>query len=333
MGRRKLCPETLRESGTRRKETFTKRTRGLFKKAHELAAMCGCAVYVAVGGEDGRLFHLHRLRNPHLDQLAIGSSGRALLDLQPSPMQANRQVSAVTAMQAGRWGCDDDIDAGVDVSMEIASEKGGHGVQVVSPLRMALSASPSPCVNNSTSPTPCINTKLWFYNHTTEKMEYSGIDSALPIDPSSACFPGSPCVDCLTGRSQFVGRIDSTPSTENIAVATPTYDIDYTVYDVAANHAIKPSPEFACYAPYEERLNSMSGPISSAESSPGIGNLDTMPIGNGGDDVQSGYVVESKTLPKVEPLDELDFLFPSIDSNPLVGFDPINWFDHPDFKV
>eukprot|EP00249_Psilotum_nudum_P025908 c30996_g1_i1 orf=129-1058(+) len=60
MGRRKLDPGQLRLVDQDRRDSFFKRCKGLFKKAHDLSTLCGCSVYLLVEGEDGRVYGLHR---------------------------------------------------------------------------------------------------------------------------------------------------------------------------------------------------------------------------------------------------------------------------------
>ncbi|MCO5557080.1 hypothetical protein L7F22_010636 [Adiantum nelumboides] len=339
MGRKKICPTSLRESGTQRKETFSKRTRGLFKKAHELASMCGCALHIAVASEDGRLFHMHRLRNPQLDEFTISSNTTSfLLDLPPVQRQYSAVVGTSTMAISNTASGDDTCGIESEVASTSTSNtpRSSSDMQVGTSLMTMMqshgiiSASQSPCVSTSTSSSSCAK-QLWFYNYKTEKLEYSGIDSAnIPIDPSLACFPASPCAcaDCLSGRSNFVGH-SAKPAFDNFACV---YD---EVPDIGDINVTKPSyepydplPSFDYnYVPYEENVKTMSGPISSTDSSPAIGN----DVGGGHD------VVFEPKLPKLEPLDDLDFFFPSTNYGSNIvnsaGFDPINWFDYPELKL
>lgn len=186
MGRKKVCPETLRQTGTQRKETFGKRTRGLFKKAHELASMCGCPINLTVGSEDGRVFHMHRVRNPCLDQLSI-----------PGTSTNSNRAHIVSTTQCSVGSTGEAIDL--------------HNLP---PSSFLLDAEmPMGVFGNEPLPPTFVAPNIWVYNYRTEKMEYSGYDisGATPMDPpfSLLCAPSScRCADCRTGRSRFVGRIN-----------------------------------------------------------------------------------------------------------------------------
>ncbi|MCO5557079.1 hypothetical protein L7F22_010635 [Adiantum nelumboides] len=134
MGHKKIFPKTLCDSSTQRKETFSKQTRGLFKKAHELASMCGCALHIAVASEDGRLFHMHRLQNPQLDESAISSSTTLLfLDLPPVPRQCSAAVDsstmAISNVEPGDNTCD--IESKVAFTSTSNTPRSSSDMQVV----------------------------------------------------------------------------------------------------------------------------------------------------------------------------------------------------------
>eukprot|EP00249_Psilotum_nudum_P011363 c23127_g1_i3 orf=436-1569(-) len=78
MGRKGL-PIELRHDEIKRKDTFAKRCKGLFKKAHELSAICGSGVYLLVGAECGTISALHRLKNEELTALPRAKNPKATI--------------------------------------------------------------------------------------------------------------------------------------------------------------------------------------------------------------------------------------------------------------
>ncbi|KAJ6936612.1 Agamous-like MADS-box protein AGL61 [Populus alba x Populus x berolinensis] len=57
MGRRKIEMEMVKDSNSRQ-VTFSKRRTGVFKKANELATLCGVQIAIIVFSPGGNHFHL-----------------------------------------------------------------------------------------------------------------------------------------------------------------------------------------------------------------------------------------------------------------------------------